>query len=496
MTFEVVYNTALKIYSKLYVGCKPRGKNKVPLGFATPYEENAAGLKRQATVQGWVGHSTYDCETRKQVEFAPDLRVVDNVARAGFKITDDVKRVYWGGGNVVWRLEDPLGWEIEIQSSNLMALIQVVGISAGGVIDGECIIARDGAHNVLLPVSSQEYKDAIKAAEGAKAPGKIPMKDRIIGRTYRLQDGTYGTYLGKHWVSSQDYGNDGYHTASNLLIEKDGSRFSVEAQVSSRLFSSISEQYEGLYVPEVVMYPGSSYSYKKHSGQVKYYKSAPLIAELDQAEAITLEAAIELANKTKMVWAGFKNGQPIMAYPANGASLRWTTRKISDDKFKKAKAKTIEDAKMQIETRQQQIEYAARNGTNCEPDPEPTFNIGRMTAQHSDDIYLNVADDLYYGVHVIDLANRGYGYGYGRYDQEPHDYVALASRVIFSRQGQQSIQPKDYHPRAAMGKARTNGTSTIIYEQFDTIELLEAQLNELHELGAFVEKFVTIRDSE
>ena len=129
-------------------------------------------------------------------------------------------------------------------------------------------------------------------------------------------------------------------------------------------------------------------------------------------------------------------------------------------------------------------------------DPEPTFNIGHMTAQHGDDIYLNVADDLYHGVHVVYLTKRGYGYGYGLYDQEPHNYVAVASRVIFSRQGQQSIQPKDYHPRAAMGEARTNGTSTIIYEQFATIELLEAQLNELHELGAFVEKFVIIKDSE
>lgn len=208
---EIVFNKGMKVFSKLFVGIKKAHNDNPPLAFATPYEENAAGKKRQETVISWLGgrhvpivengnyvFDSYGRQKYKDVDH--NTKIFDNVPRSGFKITDDVKRVYWGGGNVVWRVFDPYGYELEIQSNNLMALIQSCGVEVGGLIPGNCVWGRDGGVNILLHESSEEYKNAIKAAETLKPNKKIPMKDRIVGGKYTLQTGEQGIYLGKVWV--------------------------------------------------------------------------------------------------------------------------------------------------------------------------------------------------------------------------------------------------------------------------------------------------------
>lgn len=232
--FETTLNKAVKVFSQLYVGVKPSsdvqwdGKKYAevttnsPLAFATPLEKNQAGLKRQETVNTWLrerkirldevgevvederGHPIYDV-------VVPDIRILDNVPRAGFKITDDIKRVYWGGGNVVFRVYDPNGFELEIQSSNLMALIQVSGINEGGVIPGHCVWGRDGKNNILLHEKSAEYRNAIMGAENAKGPVQVSKTQRVIGSKYLLQDGSQCIYLGTIFAASEqasgDYGS-------------------------------------------------------------------------------------------------------------------------------------------------------------------------------------------------------------------------------------------------------------------------------------------------
>jgi len=318
MTFEVVYNTALKIYSKLYVGVKPQGTDKVPLAFATPYTEDAAGRKRQDTVKNWVGTSTYDYETRKDVPFDPDLRVIENVALPGFKITDDIKRVYYGGGNVVWRLEHPLGWEIEIQSNNLMALIQGVGIDAGGEVPGECVIARDGAHNVLLPVSSQEYKDAIKAAESAKSPSKVPMKDRVLGRTYRLQDGSFGQYFGKFFVTEIVNEDEKYGPAHVRADIPNVGVSSVQGQLHIvQILNGRQEVFEAVFSEGV---------------GVKLFKTAPLISELDQG-SMPEDEIIDVVRTNRYTFAGTRSSDPVMLTRTKPGTVVLDFKPVSDELF-------------------------------------------------------------------------------------------------------------------------------------------------------------------
>ncbi len=275
MSFETVYNNALKIFSQLYVGIKPKYDTSPgsPLGFATPYEDNAAGRKRQETVKNWVGHYEYEWVDGKQIrkEYTPNLKIVDNVPLEGFKITDDVKRIYWGGGNVVWRVEDPRGWELEIQSNNLMALIQSVGIQAGGAINGKCIWAREGAQNILIAESSQEYRDAIKAAETVKKPKQLQLKDRVVGATYRLATGEAATYLGKVTVFKECQSS---HAHNPVLIAEGVNPAGDKRRIS--VISDAGNVYKTVSVDqlEAVLMTEKHWSRK---AWVRLYKSASLV---------------------------------------------------------------------------------------------------------------------------------------------------------------------------------------------------------------------------
>jgi hypothetical protein len=216
---QVEINTKIKVFPKLYVGLKaqtqvdPVTKERVPrvnLGFATPLENNAAFEKRKRTVDDWSKPwADWDPITRKSIPRPPlDPITIDNVPVAGFKVTDDVRRIYWGGGNVVWRVEDPRGFELEVSSQNLMAVIQTVGLAAGGEIPGKCVWARDGANNVLLHETTQEFKNAYRVGETVSTKG-TKLKPEHIGCKVSFKSGYTGTYLGAgSCFSWSKYGED------------------------------------------------------------------------------------------------------------------------------------------------------------------------------------------------------------------------------------------------------------------------------------------------
>lgn len=270
--FNKVNNKAVKVFSELYVGYK-LGNPK--LGFATPYEDNAAGLRRQRTVDNWA--YVYSKNENLKSE------IIKNVARKGFKITDDIKRTYWGGGNVSWRVLDPHGFELEIQSNNLMALIQSCGISAGGEILEECVWARDGANNILLPTSTEEYKNSIKGAESIKKTAKIHKKDLVIGHSYLLQNGSEGQYLGKVWINiTVDSHKYNRNTKQNIHISA-GNKFYYGAGIITEFkIEEDVEQYEAVLL-------------KNSNFDIILYKSISAILETDN-KSLSAEDGCALIN--------------------------------------------------------------------------------------------------------------------------------------------------------------------------------------------------------
>ena len=108
------------------------------LGFASPYTKDAAFRKRKLTQDGWAYGNTeaviINEDDSMHINGAIKLRIdpvalfmgncapkiIDNVLVAGFTIAKSVRRSSgWGGsGNVVWRIADPRGFELEIKSEN------------------------------------------------------------------------------------------------------------------------------------------------------------------------------------------------------------------------------------------------------------------------------------------------------------------------------------------------------------------------------------------
>lgn len=191
-------NASLKVFSELFVGTKPQGEGE-KLGFMAPHEMNAAGRKRQTTIRNWM--RSYPWPVPLDDISANEL-ILKNEPISGFKITDDVKRVYYGGGNVVFRVQDPRGFELEIQSQNLMTIINVAGLLKGGEIPGKCVWGRDGAQNILVHETSEEFKNAQHAAETIKPLTGIAKSSYKPGDTVQLTNGDTVTYLGRFWFTS------------------------------------------------------------------------------------------------------------------------------------------------------------------------------------------------------------------------------------------------------------------------------------------------------
>lgn len=186
----------ITIPEKHYVGYQ--SDSDLPLGFATPVSTDAAFAKRKSTVDNWA--SQYGCKLFKAAE------VFDNVLMEGFCISRSVKRTGWNGGNVVWRIEDPRGFQLEITSANFMKIVECTTL-VEGVIQGKCIWGRDGATNVLLPESSQPYKDAVAATQRVASSKNIGAKDVKAGDVVEMKDGSTCTYLGSFHIltSALDY---------------------------------------------------------------------------------------------------------------------------------------------------------------------------------------------------------------------------------------------------------------------------------------------------
>ncbi len=258
-----------------------------PLGFASPYEPGNKGfLKRQQTQLSWAYctgyfHSTYlerewvqenvwkeplplkysfDSATqtakfyewvedsslpdivfeqkiwditpdkitgRRRQEVSPDHpllpKILDNVPLEGYQLTKEVRRSGWNGGNVVWRILDPRGFELEISSANLARIIDCSCIKEG-VITEPCIWGRAGAANVLLPVSSDIYQKAKVNTERVTSK-KISLKEVSIGDHVRIvespkdKDYVY-EYLGKFTIvtGSRTFSNNRYYNTGETGI--------------------------------------------------------------------------------------------------------------------------------------------------------------------------------------------------------------------------------------------------------------------------------------
>jgi hypothetical protein len=194
---------SLKIPATHYVGFQARENDTVPLGFMTPDGEDAAAVKRKATVDNWA--KGYGYSSRKEHTMAPVT--YDNKPMSGFKLRQNVRHGGggWGGGDVKWRIEDPRGFELEITSTNLNRIIEISTIEKGEILE-KCIWCREGNANVLVPVASEEYVAATANTE--RLSKSVSLTEVKTGDYIVLQGGMEGIYLGLFHTVNTRTGSD------------------------------------------------------------------------------------------------------------------------------------------------------------------------------------------------------------------------------------------------------------------------------------------------
>lgn len=232
---------AITIPKEYYVGKQYRkaADEYIVLGFATPSEKrDTAFNKRKETVDRWSKNLDYYCRDKGEIE----SEYIVNVPVEGFRISESVRRSSsWNGGNVLWRIADPRGFELEISSANLASIIELNGIEKGGYITGKCCYGRSGSDNVLLPENSEPYIDAVRVT------------DNINNKKYTLKslkEGDIITTKGKHY--DMQYLGEYYILGTNINYNSEGDSVKLSKE-KHKIFKRIDcDIYEILKSPTII----------------------------------------------------------------------------------------------------------------------------------------------------------------------------------------------------------------------------------------------------
>lgn len=168
--------SAVKIYPQLWVA---KHASRGELSYLTYYEDNAAFRTRQKTGRKWSKEG--------------DETILENAPLTGFKLGKTVTR--WSTNSSYFRILDPRGYEVEINTGNLEMLLRDTVIDHG-VIQDECVWGREDGSNVLLTINSQPFKDSIDMGEVA-ANGPISAKSLKPGDKVRFITGKEMVYVGR-----------------------------------------------------------------------------------------------------------------------------------------------------------------------------------------------------------------------------------------------------------------------------------------------------------
>lgn len=173
------------------------------LAYMTYYEENAAFEKRKATGTDWASPRKYkrNPETKKNEEVeskVPVGNIVDNDPIKGIYIGSSVSR--WSTSNKLFRVNDPRGFTVEVPTDNIATLLHLTTVTHG-VVEEECVWAREGSNHIILPVNSEPYLLTLEKMDTI-ANKLIKVGDLKPGDVVKLfEDSREYTFMGRGKVT-------------------------------------------------------------------------------------------------------------------------------------------------------------------------------------------------------------------------------------------------------------------------------------------------------
>lgn len=184
-------NIHVKIPKQLYVGVQGKKSFDIenpPLAFATPYGDGVKDFaSRRKTVDSWAGYNTPTIEYLYDADGTPIRsepygahaykKVYPEIVEQGFTIDNDFQEGFyfdkvisrWQTNNKFYRINDPRGFQLEIDSDNLGDILLNAHISKGYLVgkfcwaryNGKAYLVRENHPSILRetqPVVKRENK--------------------------------------------------------------------------------------------------------------------------------------------------------------------------------------------------------------------------------------------------------------------------------------------------------------------------------------------------
>lgn len=150
------------------------------------YVDDKGKLRKEKSWEGWRD---------KKI----DPTDYPNEPTNGFVLNRDVggtqRSWSWNARREKVRVFDPRSFEFEISVENLLFILQECSAIKGKGLEGEFVYSWSGQELVLLPVSSQEYKNATEFS--VLKDEKVASSDVVPGCTYLTKDKDEVMYLGR-----------------------------------------------------------------------------------------------------------------------------------------------------------------------------------------------------------------------------------------------------------------------------------------------------------
>lgn len=121
----------------------------------------------------------------------------ENTPMEGFTLNRDVKRYsgdWFSSKRTLIRVHDPRGFEFEVTTENLIAILMHTDCSKRSLI-GQFVYAWSGQDLVLLPTNSEEYQAAVNYTAGLAK--KVKAKELVNGVEYKTKRDGNVIYMGK-----------------------------------------------------------------------------------------------------------------------------------------------------------------------------------------------------------------------------------------------------------------------------------------------------------
>lgn len=203
--------TNLFVAPKIKVGFQKRKDTFTgQLAYIIYYDEKGK-LRKEASWESWRD---------KKI----DPQEFDNVPTDGFTINKDVKRYngeWWSSTRTMVRIHDPRGFEFEVTTENLIAILMHTDCLKRGLI-GQFVYAWAGTELVLLPTNSEEYQHAVKFTGGLSK--KVKAKELVPGISYHTKKTNEDViYLGK--MDWYHFSNKGVYW--DLVGERNGHKYHI-----------------------------------------------------------------------------------------------------------------------------------------------------------------------------------------------------------------------------------------------------------------------------